>query len=316
MVRTVSHLEDEVSHDSSSPTDNKIVDQKVNALRSKHSETEQRRRSKINERFQILRDLIPENDQKRDKASFLLEVIQYIQYLHEKVQMYEGSCQGWSPESPKCFPSRINSGPVESFIDQSQFDRNFYGHEDNVLHPSLLSNAQHPVDSEFTGATLYKSIDNLPMTTQSLPLDMPLQPAIFDGVIGQLHQESFPDAEQLNQQSQPHFWPSRSCGDDCSVPIYAANEEELRSERRETSISNDYSQRLLNSLKGALQSSGVDLSETSISVQLDVGKQTNDTSNNAIFHLKDQENATGVGYGSPMIVGKNYEHPQKRFRAD
>nr|GMD56887.1 transcription factor BIM2-like isoform X3 [Ipomoea batatas] len=52
----------------------KSGDRKANAVRSKHSETEQRRRSKINERFQILRDLIPENDNKRDKASFLLEV--------------------------------------------------------------------------------------------------------------------------------------------------------------------------------------------------------------------------------------------------
>ncbi|KAJ0094630.1 hypothetical protein Patl1_16630 [Pistacia atlantica] len=47
---------------------------KASAIRSKHSVTEQRRRSKINERFQILRDLIPHSDQKRDTASFLLEV--------------------------------------------------------------------------------------------------------------------------------------------------------------------------------------------------------------------------------------------------
>ncbi|KAL0424531.1 UNVERIFIED_CONTAM: hypothetical protein Sradi_0987900 [Sesamum radiatum] len=51
MVRTVSHVEDEETHDSSSPiAESKRVDQKVNASRSKHSETEQRRRSKINER--------------------------------------------------------------------------------------------------------------------------------------------------------------------------------------------------------------------------------------------------------------------------
>ncbi|KAE8732981.1 hypothetical protein F3Y22_tig00001644pilonHSYRG00054 [Hibiscus syriacus] len=48
---------------------------KAKEMRSKHSVTEQRRRSKINERFQILRELIPNTDQKRDKASFLLEVI-------------------------------------------------------------------------------------------------------------------------------------------------------------------------------------------------------------------------------------------------
>jgi hypothetical protein len=49
-------------------------DQKLNTPRSKHSATEQRRRSKINDRFQMLRQLIPNSDQKRDKASFLLEV--------------------------------------------------------------------------------------------------------------------------------------------------------------------------------------------------------------------------------------------------
>jgi hypothetical protein len=47
---------------------------KASAIRSKHSVTEQRRRSKINERFQILRELIPNSEQKRDTASFLLEV--------------------------------------------------------------------------------------------------------------------------------------------------------------------------------------------------------------------------------------------------
>lgn len=315
MGRSLSHVEDDETHDSSSPTDSKRVDQKTNALRSKHSETEQRRRSKINERFQILRDLIPENDQKRDKASFLLEVIQYIQFLQEKLQMYEGSCQGWSSESAKCLPMRINSGPVESFVEQSQFERNFYGHEDDV-HPTLLSNAQNSVEPDLTGATLYKSTDNLPMTTQGLPLDMPLQAAIFESFPGQALQGSFPEADQLNQQSQCHFWQGRSCADDCSVPVYSANGEELKSESGEASISNVYSQGLLNSLRSSLQSSGVDLSQTSISVQLDIGKQTNDGSTNAVFSIKDQENASSLCYGSPMNIGKNYDHPPKRFRAD
>ncbi|CAN1796258.1 Transcription factor BIM1, partial [Linum perenne] len=54
--------------------DGKNSDQKANTPRSKHSATEQRRRSKINDRFQMLREIIPHGDQKRDKASFLLEV--------------------------------------------------------------------------------------------------------------------------------------------------------------------------------------------------------------------------------------------------
>ncbi|KAL0461547.1 UNVERIFIED_CONTAM: Transcription factor BIM2 [Sesamum latifolium] len=124
MVRTVSHVEDEETHDSSSPIESKRVDQKVNASRSKHSETEQRRRSKINERQAFFMQI--------SNKFILVQVIQYIQFLQEKLQMYEGSCQGWSPEPAKFSPWRINSGPVESFGDQSQLDRDLSGHEDNI----------------------------------------------------------------------------------------------------------------------------------------------------------------------------------------
>ncbi|KAH7861522.1 hypothetical protein Vadar_027349 [Vaccinium darrowii] len=55
-------------------------------------------------RFQLLRDLIPHSDQKRDTASFLLEVIDYVHYMQEKVQKYEGSYQGWVSEPAKLMP--------------------------------------------------------------------------------------------------------------------------------------------------------------------------------------------------------------------
>lgn len=78
----------------------------------------------------MLRGLIPHSDQKRDKASFLLEVyfllipftfsryillsfnvlclffqvVEYIQFLQEKVQKYEGSYQEWNHEMAKLMP--------------------------------------------------------------------------------------------------------------------------------------------------------------------------------------------------------------------
>ena len=80
----------------------------------------------------MLRELIPHSDQKRDKASFLLEVhtldinntpcyifmrnfsimvdrnhlqvIDYIHFLQEKVHKYEGSYQGWNHEPEKLMP--------------------------------------------------------------------------------------------------------------------------------------------------------------------------------------------------------------------
>ncbi|KAL4566446.1 hypothetical protein LXL04_030561 [Taraxacum kok-saghyz] len=78
--------------------------QRPNSPRSKHSATEQRRRSKINDRFSMLRGIIPHADKKRDKASFLLEVIEYIQFLQEKVHKYEDSYQGRKNKHPKMIP--------------------------------------------------------------------------------------------------------------------------------------------------------------------------------------------------------------------
>ncbi|XP_073272924.1 transcription factor BIM3-like isoform X3 [Primulina huaijiensis] len=285
MVRIASRVEDEEAADCYSPIAEGVrLDQKVDASRSKHSETEQRRRSKINERFQILRDLVPENDQKRDKASLLLEVIQYIQFLQEKLQMYEGSYQGWSPEPTKLAPWKINYGPVESFLDQTQLERHISGHEDNgVLNP--LRHVRTSVESELIGSSLYKSTDNLPIATnQPLLLNLPTQAATFEG---------------------------RSCVNDYSFPICNTNENEPNIESGEASYSSTCSQLILSSLKNALQSSGVNLSQASISVQLDVGKQINDRSTMAKFKMKDNQSPSGL-----VSVAPGNEHPHKKFRVD
>ncbi|XP_075501270.1 transcription factor BIM2-like [Primulina tabacum] len=312
MVRIGSHVEDEEAPDSYSPIEGVRLDQKVDASRSKHSETEQRRRSKINERFQILRDLVPENDQKRDKASLLLEVIQYIQFLQEKLQMYEGSYRGWSPEpTTKLAPWKINSGPVESFLDQIQLEKHISGHEDNgVLNP--LCHVRNSVESELIGSSLYKSTDNLPIATNQPPLlNLPTKAATFEGMSGRSHQECFPDAELLTQLSQSQSWPGRSCVNDYSFPICNTNENEPNIESGEASHSSTCSQLILSSLKYALQSSGVDLSQASISVQLDVGKQINDRSTMAKFKMKDNHSPPCL-----VSVAPGNEHPHKRFRVD
>jgi hypothetical protein len=83
-------------------------------------------------RFQILRELLPHNDQKRDKATFLsevtffnrflscrnhisrvtcpfclsplLQVIEYIRFLQEKVQKYKTTFPEWNQENAKILP--------------------------------------------------------------------------------------------------------------------------------------------------------------------------------------------------------------------
>lgn len=294
--------------DGSSQRDGKNSEQRANTPRSKHSATEQRRRSKINERFQILRDLIPQNDQKRDKASFLLEVIQYVQFLQDKVQMYEGSYQGWSLEPTKLIPWRNNRGPVESFIEQSQIVKNDYGHENNaVASPAMLTNAHNSVESDLVVAAVLKAMDHTPgQAIEEVPPNMPLQPTL------PLH-GSLSNAENIDSQTRSQLWQARPCTTECAVPSNA--QEELASESGADSISNAYSQGLLTTLTRALQSSGVDLSQANISVQIDVGKRANSgqtatTTNPKYAQAEKMETHSGVG----SLYENSDEQVHKRLR--
>ncbi|KAJ8774662.1 hypothetical protein K2173_017108 [Erythroxylum novogranatense] len=243
---------------------------KANAIRSKHSVTEQRRRSKINERFQILRELIPHGDQKRDTASFLLEVIKYVQYLQEKVQKYESTYQGWGSEPTKLMPWRNIHWRVESFVGQPQAMRNgsspgsaFPGRSDE----NMLTGIQNPVESDPTRETTYKAMEcQSEFANKAMSLKMPVQSEIpasipsLDIAPPPLHHHPISDAQS----------------DDCPINNDPLNQqEELTIEGGTISISSMYSEGLLNTLTQALQSAGVDLSQAKISVQIDLGKQAN-----------------------------------------
>ncbi|KAM1065288.1 hypothetical protein ACFX13_021185 [Malus domestica] len=251
---------------------------KASAIRSKHSVTEQRRRSKINERFQILRDLIPHSDQKRDTASFLLEVIEYVQYLQEKVHKYEGSYQGWSPEPTKLMPWRNSHWRVQSFVGNPQAIKSdaapmlpFPGKfdESNIsINPNMLANSTpNPVESDPSRDVASKIVDRQPeIVNKGIPLPMPLPniapPVRSDGVLAHPLQGQISDAQSTQ-------CPTTSASDVLS------QQEELTIEGGTISISSVYSQGLLNSLSQALQSAGVDLSQASISVQIDLGNRAN-----------------------------------------
>ncbi|KAI3813277.1 hypothetical protein L1987_17997 [Smallanthus sonchifolius] len=260
--------------DGSSHKDGRRSDQKASSHRSKHSETEQRRRSKINERFQILRDLIPENDQKRDRASFLLEVIQYIQFLQEKLQVYEGTYQGWSPESSKLMPWRGNCG-TDNFADQSQLIKNGSVDEGNfVLTQAMITDPHNLVEPIMSGPIAFKATDHV---------DVSLQQNTYESEPTHGPQGSFSDIDILTSQSRPQTWNSIPFSSDGAIPSCPSSVLE------ESSISSAYSKGLLNNLTRALGSSGVDLSQASISVQLDIMKGTNSGATSTSFGIKDHE---------------------------
>ncbi|KAF8082329.1 hypothetical protein N665_0832s0003 [Sinapis alba] len=184
-------------------------EQKPNTPRSKHSATEQRRRSKINDRFQTLRQLIPNSDQKRDKASFLLEVIEYIHFLQEKVDKHE------PPE-----------GTVPVLAEAQAFD---------------MEHQQCPKRT---------------MDTTSFPM------------LGQRNSFFSPESSQLCPVSS-----SDVAAMECENLREEEEVDELSILKGTISISSVYSQGLLKTLSEALQTSGVDLSRSRISVQIKLSKQ-------------------------------------------
>ncbi|XP_019451865.1 PREDICTED: transcription factor BIM1-like isoform X3 [Lupinus angustifolius] len=266
--------------------DGKSTEQKPNTPRSKHSATEQRRRSKINDRFQMLRELIPHSDQKRDKASFLLEVIEYIHFLQDKVHKHEGSFQEWNHESEKLVPWRNNARQAESFETRAKNSglgpsptSLFASKTDlkNITISQTIPGSTQHVESGLNISTNFKRMDHHPgITNNAFPIPISPQPNFFipaqsggrGGVVSQLAHGLTSDAENGIYQHSEEYQTMATTSE-------KLKEKEPTIEGSAISKSHAYSKGLLDTLTHALHSSGVDLSQTSISVQIELGKQTN-----------------------------------------
>ncbi|XP_066370262.1 transcription factor BIM2-like isoform X3 [Miscanthus floridulus] len=197
-------------------------DQRPNTPWSKHSATEQRRRSKINDRFQILRELLPHNDQKRDKATFLLEVIEYIRFLQEKVQKYEATFPEWNQENAKMLPWSKGQIPGDSPPDPSHFMRNGsspgsnftrkLNDNHNIVTSAAASGAQDQAGTDHMASGCYRSADTPANITNN---------AI--------------------SQSQPQ-WIGPSPVDDSAMNREMLNNQQLAIDEGTISVSSNYSQ--------------------------------------------------------------------------
>ncbi|XP_073267088.1 transcription factor BIM2 isoform X2 [Populus alba] len=299
---------------------------RANAIRSKHSVTEQRRRSKINEShrpfccvhfhlsegrygFQILRDLIPHSDQKRDTASFLLEVIEYVQYLQEKVQKYEGPYQGWSPEPAKLMPWRNSHWRLQSSVGHPQTIKNgsvpgetFPGKldENNIaLTPAMLPSTPNLVESDHVACKVLEHQPELANKVMPLPTPAPIRSV---GLVAHPCQLPVSDAQSA----------------ECPITSEMLNQQELAIEAGTINISSVYSQELLNTLTQSLQSAGVDLSQANISVQIDLGKRANRGLTPGTLTSKDPQNPHPT---NEMIThlrdasgGEDSDQAQKRLK--
>ncbi|KAK1416204.1 hypothetical protein QVD17_31993 [Tagetes erecta] len=319
MKSTKSNQEDEyedysVKKDNNSSSKDGKSNDKIDATRSKHSVTEQRRRSKINERFQILRDLIPNSDQKRDTASFLLEVIEYVQYLQERVQKYEGSYQGWSAEPTKLMPWRNSHWRVPNFghppvikPDSGMTPSFPVRFDENVaIAPGINTGTQNPTRSDPSG-----DVNSNLMDSQAELASKMAMPAV---------QPSIPVPIQQADGTFSHSAHSNVITKSSDVPVVGDpnQQEELTVEGGTISISSVYSQGLLNSLTQALQNSGVDLTQATISVQVDLGKRANRGLTSGTSTAKDHENPHSsnqeVGRFHEINNGENSDQASKRLK--
>ncbi|KAK1316055.1 Transcription factor BIM2 [Acorus calamus] len=294
-------------------------DQKANTPRSKHSATEQRRRSKINDRFQILRDLIPHSDQKRDKASFLLEVIEYVQFLQEKGRKYESTYPEWTNENAKLMPWKNSRGPGESIVDLSQVIKNgsapgliISGNENSIPVTPMISLRNAAESDNINKGVAYKPME---VSNKAPTLPIPLQPgpvtpqAGRGGVLPPQQQRLTLDAE--NVASHSHAQWLRSCTNEClSSTATLDKQEDLTVDEGTVSISTAYSQGLLDTLTHALQSSGMDSSQVNISVQINLGKRAISRPTIASSAKGDDEPSTSIQ------VTEESQKAQKRHRID
>ncbi|KAJ0965333.1 hypothetical protein J5N97_026471 [Dioscorea zingiberensis] len=306
--------------------------------RSKHSATEQRRRSKINDRFQKLRELIPCSDQKRDKASFLFEVIEYIRFLQEKLQRHEASCPGWNQENAwdKVYFRSIwknaqnnSQGPVDDIADPSQEIKNgpvppgfmLSGRFDDSnipVAPAMVSNIRNPSESDnMTADVSYKPMESPAVSAMAVPLQPNMYAAVGNETVSAQTQQRFmPDGDNFASQPQSQA--------DCAVSGDMLNDqEELTIDEGTISLSSAYSRGVLSSLTQSLQSSGVDLSETSISVQINLCKPLitlRPSMTNTVTSTKDHDDpSSGNGAMDHSMVGFGSEESErmpKRPRLD
>ncbi|KAF8095374.1 hypothetical protein N665_0335s0022 [Sinapis alba] len=269
---------------------------KASAIRSKHSVTEQRRRSKINERFQVLREIIPNSEQKRDTASFLLEVIDYVQFLQEKVQKYEGPYPGWSQEPTKLTPWRNNHWRVQSLAN----------------HPVAVSNGSAPF-IPFPGKFEENTVASAPVNIEEMQ-----NPVESRAAMAFKHIESQSELDDKELPPVQPLHPFEQANNECPATSDGIGQSinDLVIEGGTINISTVYSHELLSSLTQALQNAGVDLSHAKLSVQIDLGKRatqelTHNDSSNKNPLSSDTEGATQPR--NPSGEGE-YEHSYKRMK--
>ncbi|KAE8665139.1 BES1-interacting Myc-like protein 2, putative isoform 2 [Hibiscus syriacus] len=142
--------------------------------------------------------------------------------------------------------------------------------------PSMVANMQnYSIESDLGDVSAFEALDHPPACTNSMVNTQTQSNTIATHGRGSIaFHESVSDSENMVHQPQFQSWQSRDCLTESVVPNNSALEQEDLTLRDESvGFSNAYPQGILTSLTQALQSSGVDMSQASISVKIDGGKR-------------------------------------------
>ncbi|KAK4798843.1 hypothetical protein SAY86_031169 [Trapa natans] len=120
-------------------------------------------------------------------------------------------------------------------------------------------------------------------------------------------QQPLPDVGGMVFHPQPQLWPAMPLAADCILPNNSGNQHEpLDIENGSESLSSAYSCRILSTLTEALQNNGVDMSQASISVQIDVGKHASFGASSTLSskdHNNDRQCIPAVALGGEKSHG-------------
>uniref|UniRef100_A0ACD5ZML7 Uncharacterized protein n=1 Tax=Avena sativa TaxID=4498 RepID=A0ACD5ZML7_AVESA len=257
------------------------ADQEPNSPRSKHSATEHRRRTKINDRLDLLRELLPNCNQKRDKASFLLEVIEYIRHLQEKCQKYESAV------------------PDKNHVDAKSMPW------DKVYYRSRWMNAQNI--SQVQGGGLSANTEDISKEQYSSKGITVAAASLFSTQSVRETTTTTSSSHNITENSmhsnQPPWLSMSTMNQNCDTSKRMLSKHETQSHHDDDqNLSSAYSQGLLHKLKEALQKSGVDPSQANISVEINMDRRAR-----ANAHIHDSSEAN---------EGKEPIHIAKRLRCD
>uniref|UniRef100_A0A2P2JAG3 Uncharacterized protein n=1 Tax=Rhizophora mucronata TaxID=61149 RepID=A0A2P2JAG3_RHIMU len=203
--------------------------------------------------------------------------------------------------------------PTETVMDHPQV-KNASAQENSALHTDV----QNPMEPDPSTAAMYRPV------TPAAHFNVQAESNMFtaaerSSMPTQTLQESLSDAENLVYQMESHPWQGQSCATDCAAPnVTLSGQEDPMGESGSSNFSSAHSQGVLNTLTKALQSSGVDLAQTSISVQINVSKRVNSGTTCTTSSSKAQENQyVNSGAMEQTGVGRSVEatgQAQKRPR--